>query len=113
VFAKALEADIANDDHLIVFLGENLSQMGSRIFVKSLEDLSVHPRDPIRRFEEAFAIGIFADRDQDLADRVPDPFEIDAWDGFPDCGVFVKLPVTRLPRHRESIGHGTGLTPVL
>ncbi len=48
------------------------------ILVQTAEHLRVHLRDPVRRAEEAVAIGVFADREQDLAHGSLDAFDVDA-----------------------------------
>jgi hypothetical protein len=53
--------------------GEDLG----RVDAEPGEELRVRPRDPSRGALQPVAVGIFADRDQDLADRFLDPPEVD------------------------------------
>ena len=50
-----------------------------RILVQPAEDLGVHLGDAPRRAQQAVAVGILADRDEDLAHGLLDPGEIDAF----------------------------------
>ena len=69
VFAEAHEPDVLDQDHLIVFLREQLVEVNARILLQALEDLGVHPGDALGRLTQSLAIGIFTDRQQDLANR--------------------------------------------
>src|SRR5262249_54448111 len=46
------------------------------IFVQAAEDLRIHLGDATRRALQAVAVGVFADRDEDLAHRLLDAGEI-------------------------------------
>ena len=77
VLAHAVEADIADEHHLIVFLGEEFSQVEPRVVVQAAEKLGVHAGDAGRRFAETFAIRVFADGGEDFAHGPLDPGQID------------------------------------
>jgi hypothetical protein len=62
------ELDIADEDHLIVFLGEGLPEQFARLGVQTGKKLGVHARDAGRRLLQPLAVRIFADGQQKLAD---------------------------------------------
>jgi hypothetical protein len=63
------------DQHdLVVFLSEGLPQVLAGIFVQSSEQFGVHSGYAGRRFEQAFAIRVFANRGQDLAHGAANSF---------------------------------------
>ena len=77
VLAHALEADIADQDHFVVALGEKLLQMPAGIKVQAREELGIHAGHPGRCFLKPLAIGIFANGHQNLADGTFDPGMVD------------------------------------
>ncbi len=74
---KLLEADVLDQDQLVVLLGEQLPEVDAGVLVEPLEDLGVHPGDAVGRLQEPFAVGVLAHGDEDLADGPADPGEVD------------------------------------
>src|SRR5208337_2168287 len=72
MLAMALERDAAQHDHLVVALdfGEGLAQHLRRILVVTAKILAERPYQPVRRFAQAVAVGVFADPSDDRAERL-------------------------------------------
>jgi hypothetical protein len=51
--------------------------MLARVLMQAAKQLGIHPGDPGWRFQQSFAVGVFAHRRQNLADRPLDPGQID------------------------------------
>ena len=77
VLAHAVEADVANEHHLIVLFGEEFAEVQPRLIVQAGKQLGVHASHAGRRFAEAFAVGVFADGGQNFADGAFDARLID------------------------------------
>ena len=77
VLAHAVEADVPHQHHFVVLLGEHLLAGAARIEVQPAEQLGVHPRHAGRRFQQPLAIGVLADRGQNLPHRPLDPRQVD------------------------------------
>ena len=82
MLAHAVEADVADQHHFVVLLGEELPQVVPGIVVQAAEQLGVHAGDAGRRFAQAFAIGIFADGGQNLAHGASNARLIDVASGL-------------------------------
>ena len=76
MLAKADEANVLDQDHLVIFLREQLSEMATRVLMQALEDLGIHPGHAVGRFAQALPIGVFADGEQDLPDGTANALEI-------------------------------------
>ena len=83
------ELDVLDQHHLVVLLGERLLQVNGRVGVQPAEDLGVHAGDAVGRFEQPFAVRVFADGREDLAHGLADSLLID----------------TRGVRYRSSASH--------
>ena len=79
MLAHAVEADVADQHHLVVLLGEEFAEVDARVVVQAGEQLGVHAGDAGRRFAQTFAIGVFADGGENFADGALDAGCIDAW----------------------------------
>ncbi len=69
MLAHAEDLDVA-DHHEVVgaaFVGERPGEVAGRVGAEAGEDLAVGARDPVGSIAQPVALGIFADRDQDLA----------------------------------------------
>jgi hypothetical protein len=77
MLAHAVEFDVAHEDDFVVIFGEYSLQVDAGIFVEPGENLGIHSGHAGWGFEESFAVGIFADRDEDFADRTLDAFVVD------------------------------------
>ena len=73
VLAHAVEADVADQDDFVAFLGEELPQVATGILVQTGEQFGVHPRDPRRGLPKSLAVGILADGQEDFPHRPLDP----------------------------------------
>ena len=78
VLADAVEGDVADEHDLVIFFGECLAEMHLRVSVQPAEHLGIHAGHAGRRFQQALAIGIFAHRQQNLANG---PFDAGMVDG--------------------------------
>src|SRR2546423_7219852 len=79
VFAVAEERDVAYQHHLVVVRLEGHHEVPARIFVQPAEDLRVHLGDAPRGALQAVAVGVFTDRDEDLAHGLLDARDIDGF----------------------------------
>ena len=72
MLAMALERDAAQNDHLVIAvdLGKGLAQHLRRILVIAAEILAKRPHQPVRRFPQAVAVGVFADPFENRAERL-------------------------------------------
>ena len=77
VLAHALEADVLDEHHFVIFFGKRFPQDDGRIFAQPGEHLLIHACNALGRFTQTFAIGIFADGQENLAHRRRNAFEID------------------------------------
>ena len=77
MLAHRFKADVADDDHFVVFLRERFLEQVARIAVQAGEQFGVHAGDAGRRFLQTLAVGVFADGQQNLAHRRFDAFVID------------------------------------
>src|SRR5204862_7945392 len=77
MLAQAVDLDVLHDDHAVGLLREDRAvddalELGARAGREERQRIG----DTLRRFDETFAIGIFAERDQELADEVTDTMRI-------------------------------------
>ena len=87
VFADTVEGDVTHQHDLVVLFRERLAEVHLRIGVQSAEHFGVHAGHASRRFQQALAIWILADGQQDLADG---PFDTGMVDG-PVAGLTVAI----------------------
>ncbi len=66
MLAHRLEADVPDQDHLIVLDRERLLEQFAGVLVQAGEDLGVHASHPCGRLLQALPVGVLADGDQDL-----------------------------------------------
>jgi hypothetical protein len=78
VFANGMEIDVAEENDLIVSLGEDGTEMGAGIFAEAGEKLGVGAGDAGGGLGETFAVGVFADGQEDFTNRALDARVIDA-----------------------------------
>ena len=78
VLAVRVQRDVAHHDHLVVIGFEGDREVAGGILVQAARDLAVHLRDARRCAREPVAIGVFTDGEQQLADRLLDPGDVDA-----------------------------------
>ena len=78
VLAERVQRDVAHQHHLVVIGLERDDEMARGIFVQTAADLGVHLGDPLRRAQQPVAVGVLADREEDLAHGLLDPREVDA-----------------------------------
>ena len=106
VFADAVERDVAHQHHLVVVGLERDDEMTGGIVGETGADLGVHLRDARRRAHEAVAVGVFADRDEDLAHGLLDAAAVDrardVGNGVQRFGVRHDVPFSR--RGHGSVG---------
>ena len=69
MLAETGEHDVLLQDHLFMVHLERLAQERPRVGVQAAEDIGIEPGDAGRRVAQALAIGIFANGEQQLADR--------------------------------------------
>ena len=62
-----IQRNVAHQHHLVVVRLERDDEVTGRVLVQSAEHLGVHLGDAARRAQQTVAVGILADRDQDLA----------------------------------------------
>src|SRR5690606_39232171 len=79
VLAHAVEADVAQHDHFVVVFIEADLQVALGVVVQAAEQLGVHAGHAVGRALQAFAFGVLADRQQDLAHRPLDPRDVHSW----------------------------------
>jgi hypothetical protein len=77
VFAEAHHLDVADQHQLLVAGLERGGQHLRRVDPQAGEQLSVRPGDPGRGLAQPVAVGVLADRDQDLPHRLLDAHEVD------------------------------------
>ena len=77
MFARPVQLDVADDDHLVVVRVEDGGEHVLRALPQPGELLGVGPRDPRRGVAQAVALRILADREQDLPDRALDARQIE------------------------------------
>ena len=68
VLAEGGEADVLDEDHFVVLLGEGLAQDFAGVAAEAGREVGVHAGDAGRRLLQALAVGVFADGQEDLAD---------------------------------------------
>ena len=84
VLAQRVERDVLDDDHLAVAdVEDRVVDEPLGIDVVAGCELGVHPVDTFRGAQQALAVWVLADLEQDLADRRP-PFGSTSW-GRPVC----------------------------
>src|SRR5207237_5093274 len=67
VLADRVERDVADEDHLVVVGFERDDEVARRILREPREDFGVHLGDARGRTHQTVAVGVFPDREQDLA----------------------------------------------
>jgi hypothetical protein len=67
MLAHAAKADVADQDDFVVFLGEELLRMNARVLLQATKHLGIHPGHARRGLDQPFAIRVFANRCQNLA----------------------------------------------
>ena len=77
VLADRVQRDVAHEHHLVVVGLERDDEMARRILRQAGADLRVHLGDARRRAQQAVAVGIFADRGEDLAHGLLDAIPVD------------------------------------
>ncbi len=78
VFTARVEGDVADHhDLLVVLLTKEGVDDVVRLLSKPGEDLGVEPGHPLRRLHQTLALGVLADRLENLADRVGDRALVD------------------------------------
>ena len=77
VLADAVEADVADQHDLVVFLDEEFLQVHPRVLVQAGEQLGIHAGDTGRRFLQPFAVGILANGGQYFPHRAFDSRQVD------------------------------------
>src|SRR5690348_9546405 len=87
MFARPVQLDVADDDHLVVVRVEDGGEHVLRALPQPGELLGVGPRDPRRGVAQAVALRVLADREQDLPDRALDARQVEvAADPIPGTG---------------------------
>src|SRR5258706_3025643 len=77
VLAEAVEFDVAEENDLVVALGEYGFQVALGIILEAGHQLGVGACDAVGGAKETFAIGVFADGDEDFAHGFFDAGDID------------------------------------
>lgn len=77
VFAHAGESNVANQYHFVVRFGKDDIEVPGRIEEEPAKHLLVHFSDAARGVDKPRAIGIFADGDQDLSNRLANRLVVD------------------------------------
>ena len=77
MFAQRVELDVAQQHDLIIALAKHRLEMPPRIILQSGHQLGVSASDAIGRLEQSLAVGILADRQEDVAHGFLDAREID------------------------------------
>ena len=77
VFTDRRDRDVLDHDHLVVTGLEGDGEVVVRRIVETAEDLLVHVGDALWRAAEALALGVLADRLEDLADGLLDAALVD------------------------------------
>ena len=72
VLADRLQADVAQDDHLLVLLVEAALEQRAGVLAQAAEDLGVHLGDPLRRPPQPFAGRVLADRREQIGHGLRD-----------------------------------------
>ena len=67
MLAHRIHRDIADNDHLFVFLFVEELDMALRIVLEPRENLFIHSGDPRGRFDKTLSVRILADRRKYLA----------------------------------------------
>jgi hypothetical protein len=78
VFAEGVEFNIAEKDDLIVSFVEDGFEMRAWVLVHAGHQFGIGAGDAAGGFAEAFAVGVFADGDENLADGAFDTGVVDA-----------------------------------
>ena len=77
VLAHAVEADVADQYDLVVFLRKELLQVDAGIVVQAAEQLGIHPCHTARRLSQPLAIRVFAHGGQQLPYGPLQPRQVD------------------------------------
>ena len=78
VLAHGVEGDVAEDDQLVVTLGEGGREMLGRIFPQAAEQLGVHLGDAFGGLTQPLAVGVFADGAENVSDSSFDTLKVHA-----------------------------------
>lgn len=82
VLAHRVKFNVAEEDNFVVLFVEDGFKMAARVFAHPGEKLGVGAGDASGSFQEAFAIGVFADRNENFPDGFFDAGEIDGLGGW-------------------------------
>ena len=77
MLAERVQRDVPHQHHLVVVRLERDDQMLRRVFVQPTAHLGVHLGNTARSTQQAVAVGILADREQDLAYGLLQPVDVD------------------------------------
>ena len=91
VLAEAHHVDVPDEHQLLVVGLEGGAEHLGRVDPQAGEEFGVRAGDPGRGLLEPVAVRVLADRDQDLADRLLDPAQVD---GVARPGGRSSLPLT-------------------
>ena len=100
MLAKANKPNILDQNHLVVFLREQLLEMNARVLFQALKHLGIHAGHAVRGLAQPIPIRVFSDSKEDLPDGPPDTVQIDRRGGRQSRGfqlVFVAADVARNP----------------
>src|SRR5215472_18337910 len=98
MFARPVQLDVADDDHLVVVRVEDGGEHVLRALPEPGELFGVGPRDPGRGVAQAVALRVLADGEQDLPDRALDARQVELAAGLIPAGSL------RLRRQWASLG---------
>ena len=82
MLAHAVETDVSNQHKFVVLFNENSFEMSPWIKMQAHEQLGIHPGDSGGCFQQPFAVGVFSDRCQNLANSSFDSRKIDRFCSF-------------------------------
>ena len=89
---------------------EPLDEVDAGVLVEAAEDLGVHPGDAVGGLQEALAVRVLADGQQDLADGTADAVEVDRavlggrpGPGVAVSGVVVVIVIVVVVEHRGAV----------
>src|SRR6202040_3817254 len=77
MFARPVQLDVADDDHLVVVRVEDGGEHVLRALPQPGELFGVGPRDPGRGVAQAVALRVLTDGEQDLPDRALDARQVE------------------------------------
>ena len=95
MLTQRVHRNVAHHDHLVMVGFEHGREVLRRLLMKTGANLRIHTSDPVGRVEQSVAIGILADRKQDLPDGGGDTFLIDFRGVYPSISGLVGLVTLR------------------